>query len=152
VFTTQHYGNLSDKIYRFMIPISDVYIYECTFQNTNNKNMSNSFIPSVLIAWSYYIINDKTVITESDSNHLNIINEVKERLSTIVKHIKVLIASIVQINHINHNYNPESDNSSIPAAMDDTFVRNYINALRLIQDYYQIMSITIQVLIVTFFS
>jgi hypothetical protein len=136
-----------------MIPISDVYIYECTLQNTNNKNMSNSFIPSVLIAWSYYIINDKTIITESDSNYLNIINEVKERLSKIVKHIEVLVASIVQINHANHtNYNPESDNSSIPAAVDDTFVRKYINAIRLIQDYYQIMSITIQVLIVIFFS
>lgn len=135
-----------------MIPISDVYIYECTFQNTNNKNMSNSFIPSVLIAWSYYIINDKTIITESDSNCLSIINEVKERLSKIIKHIEVLVASIVQINHVNHNYNPESDNSSIPAAMDDTFVRKYINAIRLIQDYYQIMSITIQVLIVIFFS
>ena len=136
-----------------MIPISDVYIYECEFQNTNNKNMSNSFIPSVLIAWSYYTINNKTNMTEFDNSYLlKLINEVQEGLSKIVKHIEVLVASIVQINHDNHNYNPESDNSSILAAMDDTFVRKYINAIRLIQDYYQIMSITIQVLIVIFFS
>jgi len=112
--------------------------------------MSNSFIPSVFIAWSYYIINDKTNIKESDSYHVNIINEVKERLSKIVKHIEALVTSIVQINHVNHNYNPENDNSTISAAMDDTFVKKYINVLRLIQDYYQIMSITIQVSLLLF--
>ena len=123
-----------------MIPNNDIHLFECPFGHNSKHTISNAFIPSSLIAWSYYIMYSNNC----SNNNVDAINSIDEGIGKLILQIKALISELVQTNQ-DVNYNPEIN---IPM-IDDLFVRKYLSALRCIQDCYQIMSITIQVLLLT---
>jgi hypothetical protein len=168
IFNTNHIGaNYNDdnnsNLCRFMIPVNDINIYHSTVGNDNNSNisLSNSFFPSKLYAWTYFIINNNN--NNSNNNNDNNDNEItdlsglttisisngdidiiRNGLSRIIISIESQVLDISTKCRIS-NTNDERDNNSIKV-IDDDFVRSYQYTLRCLHDCYHIISILIQVL------
>lgn len=155
VFITKHYENIDDdKLYRFMIHINDIYLYECPFDATKIPSLSNAFIPSSIVVQSHHVINNNLIhsrsfdlndtieMTLEDSN-LNYLKELRVVLAELVKQIASLSIEIVKPMKTT-NDDPESATSIF---ISDEYLQTYISSLRLIQDFYQIMSITFEVYI-----
>lgn len=153
VFITKHYENI-DKLYRFMIHINDIHLYECPFDATKIPSLSNAFIPSNIVVQSRHVINNNLIhsrsidlndtieMTLEDSN-LYYLKELKVVLAELVKQIANLSIEIVKLMKTT-NDDPESVTSIF---VSDEYLQTYISSLRLIQDCYQIMSITFEVYI-----
>lgn len=148
VFITKHYENIDDdKVYRFMIHINDIYLYECPFDATKIPSLSNAFIPSNIVVQSRHVINDNLThcidLMTLEGNNLDYLKELRVVLAELVKQIANLSIEIVKPMKTT-NDDPESVTSIF---ISDEYLQIYISSLRLIQDCYQIMSITFEVYI-----
>ena len=153
--------NGSINFCRFMIPVSDINIYHSTVGSNNTNSLSNSFLPTNLFAWAYFVINTNNNSTSSsnDANEVidllpelktvNVTNDdiniIKNGLSRVIVSIESQVIEISSICRVSDT-SDERDNNQIKI-IDDDFVRAYQCTLRCLQDCYHILSLLIQVLL-----